>query len=96
VVERSADDTAVILYTPGTTDTPKGAKLTHDDMAANCAAMAPLLALGPDDVVMGCLPLHHSFGQTCGLNTAVLAGASITMVPRFDPVTALKVIERPG
>jgi long-chain acyl-CoA synthetase len=53
-----------------------------------------LLELGPDDVLMGCLPLFHSFGQTCGLNTAVLVGASITMVPRFDPVAALKVIER--
>jgi long-chain acyl-CoA synthetase len=93
--DRSDDDTAVILYTSGTTGTPKGAELTHGNMRTNCEVMATtLLELGPDDVLMGCLPLFHSFGQTCGLNTAVLVGASITMVPRFDPVAALKVIER--
>ena len=43
---------------------------------------------------MGCLPLFHSFGQTCGLNAAITAGACLTLVPRFDPTTALKVIER--
>jgi long-chain acyl-CoA synthetase len=43
---------------------------------------------------MGCLPLFHSFGQTCGLNAAISAGACLTLIPRFDPVTALKVIER--
>ena len=53
-----------------------------------------LFAIGPDDVVMGCLPLFHSFGQTCGLNAAVTAGACLTLIPRFDPVAALKVIER--
>ena len=43
---------------------------------------------------MGCLPLFHAFGQTCALNAAVAAGASLTLIPRFDPATALKVIER--
>jgi long-chain acyl-CoA synthetase len=53
-----------------------------------------LLGLGPDDVVMGCLPLFHSFGQTCGLNAAVLSGACLTLIPRFSPAAALRVIER--
>ena len=53
-----------------------------------------LLDLGPDDVVMGCLPLFHSFGQTCGLNAAVLSGACLTLIPRFSPAAALQVIER--
>jgi long-chain acyl-CoA synthetase len=43
---------------------------------------------------MGCLPLFHSFGQTCALNAAIVAGASLTLLPRFDPTAALKVIER--
>jgi long-chain acyl-CoA synthetase len=95
VAERSDDDNAVILYTSGTTGTPKGAQLTHANLRANADATArTLLRLTPDDVIMGCLPLFHSFGQTCGLNAAVLAGASITLVPRFAAATALKVIER--
>jgi long-chain acyl-CoA synthetase len=95
VAARADEDTAVILYTSGTTGTPKGAELTHANMRTNAAVTAStLLDLQPDDVIMGCLPLFHSFGQTCSLNTAVLVGASITLIPRFDPVTALKVIER--
>ncbi len=95
VAARADDDTAVILYTSGTTGTPKGAQLTHANMRANASVTATtLLDLSPDDVIMGCLPMFHAFGQTCGLNTAVLTGASITLVPRFDAATALKVIER--
>lgn len=50
--------------------------------------------MGPDDVVMGCLPLFHVFGLTCGLKSAVAAGAMLTMMPRFDPQKAIEVIER--
>jgi long-chain acyl-CoA synthetase len=95
VAPRADDDTAVILYTSGTTGTPKGAELTHDNMRKNASVTATtLLDLGPDDVVMGCLPLFHSFGQTCGLNAAVLSGACLTLIPRFSPAAALQVIER--
>jgi long-chain acyl-CoA synthetase len=95
IAARADQDTAVILYTSGTTGTPKGAELTHANMRTNALVTATtLLDLGADDVVMGCLPMFHSFGQTCCLNTAVLVGASVTLVPRFDPATALKVIER--
>jgi len=95
MVRRADDDTAVILYTSGTTGTPKGAELTHANMRRNAAVTATsLLGLGPDDVVMGCLPLFHSFGQTCGLNAAVQSGACLTLIPRFSPAAALQVIER--
>jgi len=95
VTRRADDDTAVILYTSGTTGTPKGAELTHANMHRNASVTATsLLALGPDDVVMGCLPLFHSFGQTCGLNAAVVSGACLTLIPRFSPLAALRVIER--
>ena len=64
---RTADDTAVILYTSGTTGTPKGAELTHGNLRANTEAAAELLQLtGDGDVILGALPLFHSFGQTCG------------------------------
>jgi long-chain acyl-CoA synthetase len=64
-------------------------------MRCNASVTATsLLSLGPDDVVMGCLPLFHSFGQTCGLNAAVQSGACLTLIARFSPATALQVIER--
>jgi long-chain acyl-CoA synthetase len=94
VAERADDDTAVILYTSGTTGTPKGAQLTHANLRANAEVSAGLFGLTPQDVLMGCLPLFHAFGQTCALNAAVAVGAALTVVPRFDAATALKVIER--
>ncbi|MFC8386682.1 long-chain fatty acid--CoA ligase [Nocardia sp. NPDC057272] len=95
VTERDDEDTAVILYTSGTTGAPKGAELTHANLRANAAVTADtLLEATPEDVIMGCLPLFHSFGQTAGLNVAVLCGAGITLIPRFDPVAVLKLIER--
>ncbi len=94
---REDDDTAVILYTSGTTGTPKGAQLTHANLRANAAISASgLFGVTQNDVIMGCLPLFHAFGQTCALNVAVLAGAGLTLISRFDPVAALNVIERDG
>lgn len=95
VVDRADSDTAVILYTSGTTGRPKGAELTHANLNSNQeVSVRTLLELTSSDVVMGCLPLFHVFGMTCGLNTVVAAGASLTLVPRFDPDTALDVIAR--
>ncbi|MDT7662773.1 MAG: long-chain acyl-CoA synthetase, partial [Pseudonocardiales bacterium] len=95
LVERDDYDTAVILYTSGTTGKPKGAELTHFNMASNARTSAETLTeLGPDDVVMGCLPLFHVFGMTCGLNASVLSGACLTLIPRFDGGKALHVVGR--
>jgi long-chain acyl-CoA synthetase len=97
VVERADSDTAVILYTSGTTGKPKGAELTHANLSSNARVAAEsLLELGPDDVILGSLPLFHAFGQTCALNTAVLCGATLTLIPRFDPAKALEVLQRDG
>ncbi|CCG04800.1 long-chain-fatty-acid--CoA ligase [Blastococcus saxobsidens] len=94
-VERSDEDLAVILYTSGTTGQPKGAELTHANLGRNAVTTADTLAENtPDDVIMGCLPLFHVFGLTCGLNTAVLRGSLLTLIPRFDGGKALEVIER--
>jgi len=95
LVERADDDTAVLLYTSGTTGQAKGAELTHHNLASNAASSAEtLFELTPDDVVMGCLPLFHVFGLTCGLNASVLSGSCLTLLPRFDPASALDVIAR--
>jgi long-chain acyl-CoA synthetase len=94
-VERSGSDTAVILYTSGTTGQPKGAELSHDNLSTNVDVMATdLVRVGPEDVVFGGLPLFHSFGQTCGLNTAVKVGACLTLVSRFVAGAVLDVLER--
>jgi long-chain acyl-CoA synthetase len=85
----------VLLYTSGTTGQPKGAELTHANMITNAATSAEtLVELNPEDVVMGCLPLFHCFGLTVGLNAAVLKGACLTLVPRFDAAKALEVVGR--
>src|SRR5256886_3076059 len=95
VVDRAPSDTAVILYTSGTTGQPKGAELTHANLATNVAiAAADLFSLGSDDVISGGLPLFHSFGQTCGLNAAVHAGACLTLVSRFVPDKVYQVLAR--
>ncbi len=96
-MERGHDDVAVILHTSGTTGKPKGAMLTHANLGRNAeVSVRTLVETGPDDVVMGCLPLFHVFGLTCGLNSAVLSGATLTLIPRFEPRKALEVIQRDG
>ncbi|MER5597522.1 long-chain fatty acid--CoA ligase [Streptomyces sp. NPDC002265] len=92
VTGRRDDDLAVILYTSGTTGVPKGAMLTHGGLARNCEITARLLRLTPDDVMMGCLPLFHAFGQACAMNAAVIAGARLTLLSRFHPGQALRLI----
>ena len=93
--ERDDSDTAVILYTSGTTGTPKGAELTHFNMSENCrVGGTELVDVSEQDVIFGALPLFHSFGQTCCLNTGVRAGACLTMIARFEPGKALEIIER--
>jgi long-chain acyl-CoA synthetase len=94
-VDRADDDTAVILYTSGTTGQPKGAELTHAGLHSNARTTQETLLEGtPDDVIMGCLPLFHVFGLTCSLNAGVLAGATLTLIPRFDGGKALEVVAR--
>jgi long-chain acyl-CoA synthetase len=94
VAETADDDTAVILYTSGTTGTPKGAELTHSNLKRNCEIAGELFDLGADAMVLGALPLFHSFGQTCSMNATVSAGGTLTLIPRFDPEKALEIIQR--
>ena len=94
LVDRDDQDTAVILYTSGTTGTPKGAELSHVNMTRNAAATVDLVGGRPGDVVFGGLPLFHSFGQTCGMNMGVACGATLTLLPRFEPAKALEILER--
>ncbi|MFF2325493.1 MULTISPECIES: long-chain fatty acid--CoA ligase [unclassified Streptomyces] len=91
------DATAVILYTSGTTGRPKGALLTHLNIVMNASVVAhDLLDLDGDDVVLGCLPLFHSYGQTCAMNATLRAGATLVLMPRFSGAGALELLAAEG
>jgi long-chain acyl-CoA synthetase len=92
IAERAGRDTAVILYTSGTTGKPKGAELTHANLRRNVEAVLKLFSIEADETILGALPLFHSFGQTCTLNAAIAAGACLALIPRFDPARALELI----
>ena len=94
MAEVSDDDTAVILYTSGTTGKPKGAELTHSNLKRNTEIAAGLFSLDEGTITLGALPLFHSFGQTCGLNATMFGGGTLTLIPRFDPAKALEIIQR--
>jgi len=93
-----ATDTAVILYTSGTTGQPKGAELTHANIFLNCYANERLFGRHPDghDVYLATLPLFHSFGQTVVMNTGFSLGGTLVMLPRFDPRQALALMQSEG
>jgi long-chain acyl-CoA synthetase len=94
LVPREPQDTAVILYTSGTTGKPKGAELTHLNVMMNVAVSAQhTFSIDESDTVLGCLPLFHTFGQTCCMNTAFYVGATVVLLPRFDGAEALRLLE---
>jgi long-chain acyl-CoA synthetase len=94
VAERRPEDTAVILYTSGTTGTPKGAELTHRNLLRNVEVSVGLFGLDERAVTLGALPFFHAFGQTCALNATVAVGGCLTLIPRFDGGKALEILER--
>jgi long-chain acyl-CoA synthetase len=88
-------DTAVILYTSGTTGSPKGAELSHSNMLLNARLSDTMYPPGEHyDVHLVTLPLFHSFGQTVQMNAGFYNRATLTLLPRFDPDTALSIMQR--
>ncbi len=95
LAETGEQDTAVILYTSGTTGKPKGAELTHLNLFRNAdVSSRTTCEIAAGDVVLGALPLFHSFGQTVGMNASLMVGACLTLVPKFDPGEALATMQR--
>ncbi len=94
--QTSETDTAVILYTSGTTGRPKGAELSHSNLALNITHSNLLMKQQSNDVQLLTLPLFHSFGQTVQMNAVVQVGASMVLLPRFDAEAVFAAMQRHG
>lgn len=89
----AAEDVASILYTSGTTGQPKGAMLTHRNLAANCRSVMEAMHFTPgEDVILVVLPMFHAFAATAGMLTPLLHGFAFAPVPKFDPVPLAEAI----
>ena len=84
-VEVSPDDTAIILYTSGTTGHPKGAMLTHNNLYSNARDIGDYLKMTNEDRVIATLPVFHVFALTVVVNAPLTRGATILLAPRFSP-----------
>ncbi|MEM1269473.1 MAG: long-chain fatty acid--CoA ligase [Bacteroidota bacterium] len=91
-VQTTSEDTAVILYTSGTTGQPKGAELTHFNMFYNAVSSANLFQAKDDDITLIVLPLFHSYAQTCLMNAFAYAASTAVLLPRFDPAAVLGLL----
>lgn len=90
--DTTPEDLAVILYTSGTTGNPKGAMLTHQNMASNAESLHPLFQLTKEDRIVAVLPIFHVFCMTVCLNSPIGIGATVIMVPKFSPAQVLEII----
>jgi len=91
-VNTSPEDTAVILYTSGTTGFPKGAELTHSNMVMNASICREMLRLTGNDVFLVTLPLFHSFGQTVLMNAGISVGGTLVLISRFEAGAVLRTM----
>ncbi len=92
--EVAPTDTAIILYTSGTTGKPKGAMITQRSILASAQAQAEHWSIREDDISVGHLPFNHVGGITCTIMVALLTGSSVVLVPSFNPQVVLEVIQR--
>ncbi len=95
-VNVAAQDLALLQYTGGTTGTPKGVMLTHQNLIANtlqCRAWMPDLKKG-EEVFLGVIPFFHVFGMSVCMNLAISLGATMVLLPRFATRDVLQTIEK--
>ncbi|UZD90801.1 malonate--CoA ligase [Cognatishimia activa] len=91
---RDADDLAAILYTSGTTGRSKGAMLSHNNLASNSEMLRDYWQFTQDDVLIHALPIFHTHGLFVATNVALLAGASIVFLPKFDADAILEAMPK--
>jgi malonyl-CoA/methylmalonyl-CoA synthetase len=84
VVERGPDDVAAILYSSGTTGRPKGAMLTHRNLASNAATLCRLWGFSPTDVLLHALPIFHTHGLFVACSVVMLSGSAMHFLPKLD------------
>ena len=92
VCDVDEEDLAVLMFTSGTAGAPKAAMLTHGNLLANIHQVQHAMPLAANDVVLGILPLFHIFGLNVVLGCAMGSGATVVLVERFDPQSALETI----
>ena len=91
-----SDDTAVILYTSGTTAEPKGVELTYGNLHRNCVDSIFSLDMDPKQTFLNILPPFHVFGLTANVLVPVFLGASVYAIPRFNPLAAARMTADKG
>jgi long-chain acyl-CoA synthetase len=91
-VSREPGDTAVLLYTSGTTGKPKGVKLTHFQLYMNAQAHRDVFAMNTGTVTLAVVPLCHALGLSGLLNATTLAGGTVVLLAKFDPAKLLEAI----
>ncbi|MBW1818225.1 MAG: AMP-binding protein, partial [Deltaproteobacteria bacterium] len=95
-IDRDRGDTAAVLFTGGTTGTPKGAMLTHENIMTSACNVSHNERSTPEDRVLCFLPLNHVFGQIHIANATIYSGGCIVMLPAFDPDRALHAVGAHG
>lgn len=93
-IARGPDDLAAILYTSGTTGRSKGAMLSHDNLASNALALVDYWRFTKSDVLLHALPIFHTHGLFVATNTVLLSGASMILLPKFDPDQVFRHLPR--
>ena len=96
ITNMSANESAAFIFTSGTAGSPKAAMLSHQNLLSNLEQLAHENVLRNSDVVFGVLPLFHIFGLNVVLGYTLFAGASVVLVQRFDPTTALETFKERG
>lgn len=89
--QMSEDDTAIILYTSGTTGKPKGAMLSHKNIYSNAKDTADYLTITGEDRIIAALPMFHVFCLTVSLNAPLMNGGTVLIMPKFSPQEVFKI-----
>jgi long-chain acyl-CoA synthetase len=95
-IDAGRDDAAAILYTSGTTGTPKGATLSQGNVMSNVWSFVHNCGMRPEDRILVPLPLFHCFGQNALLNSGLAAGSTLVLQRAFRPDTALQAVQEEG